>query len=297
MTKQKLNFTRIDLDKDFFREAVRYTGRRLGFAESLIEKDYFCSLVLAYLYAGGDRRMVFRGGTALNKIYSGFYRLSEDLDFSIPTPLDSTRGERSKLVEPFKKLLEELPKIIPELTLAEKLTGRNNSLQYIGKVHYSSCLGPAPGTILIEIGLREPSLTAMEVRKAATVLLAPSTGNPIATDFAVPVLSLKEAYSEKIRALFCRREPAIRDLYDVKHMAANAILKVDDEELLSFARQKIAVPGNEFIGMTADRVRALKDQIDSDLKPVLHEKAHSEFRFDECIQLANELEEWIRKSR
>jgi len=53
--------------------------------ESIIEKDYFIELLLFYL--GNDnlfnRKIVFRGGTALKKIYFPDYRYSEDLDFII----------------------------------------------------------------------------------------------------------------------------------------------------------------------------------------------------------------------
>jgi hypothetical protein len=295
MNKPKLNFNRVDLDKDLFQSAIRYTGRKLGFADVLVEKDYFCSLILAYLYAGDDRNLVFRGGTALNKIYAGFYRLSEDLDFSISTPADSTRAERSRLMEPFKKMFEVLPKVIPGLTLTEKITGRNNSLQYIGKIQYGSCLGSAPGTILIEIGIREPNLTAAEVRKAETALLNPTTGNSFVTAFSVPVLSLKEAYAEKLRALFCRREPAIRDLFDVKHMVGKKILSIDDEDLLSLTRVKIAVPGNEFFGMTPERISRLIEQVETELKPVLPDKAYEGFNIEESLEHAQEIEKLLRK--
>jgi predicted nucleotidyltransferase component of viral defense system len=41
-------------------------------------------------------KQIFKGGTCLNKIDVGFYRLSEDLDFSIPVNFAATRGERRK---------------------------------------------------------------------------------------------------------------------------------------------------------------------------------------------------------
>ena len=42
-----------------------------------------------------DGTLTFKGGTSLNKIHAGFYRLSEDLDFSISMPVDSARSDRS----------------------------------------------------------------------------------------------------------------------------------------------------------------------------------------------------------
>ena len=49
---------------------------------TLIEKDYYCSLILNYFF-NGDTSLVFKGGTCLSKVYVDFYRLSEDLDLII----------------------------------------------------------------------------------------------------------------------------------------------------------------------------------------------------------------------
>jgi hypothetical protein len=38
-----------------------------GFTATLIEKDYYCSSILQYLY-GGDTSLVFKGGTCLSKV-------------------------------------------------------------------------------------------------------------------------------------------------------------------------------------------------------------------------------------
>ncbi len=57
-----------------------------GVPAEIIEKDYLIELVLFYL--GRDEylkeTLVFRGGTALKKIYFPGYRFSEDMDFLIP---------------------------------------------------------------------------------------------------------------------------------------------------------------------------------------------------------------------
>ncbi|MEI7832804.1 MAG: nucleotidyl transferase AbiEii/AbiGii toxin family protein [bacterium] len=50
----------------------------------VIEKDYALSYILAGI-ASHDllaHALIFKGGTALKKLYFGHYRFSEDLDFS-----------------------------------------------------------------------------------------------------------------------------------------------------------------------------------------------------------------------
>lgn len=69
-------------DLPLFRQAVGYTAANTGFSARLIEKDYFCSILLVYLSGASDGRMIFKGGTALAKIHTEFYRLSEDLDYA-----------------------------------------------------------------------------------------------------------------------------------------------------------------------------------------------------------------------
>lgn len=51
----------------------------------IIEKDYFIELILFYFSKDNflDEKFVFRGGTALKKVYFPEYRFSEDLDFVI----------------------------------------------------------------------------------------------------------------------------------------------------------------------------------------------------------------------
>ena len=85
-------------DRALLVRSIELTARQAGFNPRLIEKDYFCSVVLEYL-AASEPELTFKGGTCLAKIHSDFYRLSEDLDFSISTPLGASRKERSRSAE------------------------------------------------------------------------------------------------------------------------------------------------------------------------------------------------------
>lgn len=94
MSKAEPPKIRFHEDLDLFREAIRFTAAERGFAARLIEKDYFCTVLLAYLSAAAGDDLVFKGGTCLTKVHSELYRLSEDLDYTIPVPLDSSPSER-----------------------------------------------------------------------------------------------------------------------------------------------------------------------------------------------------------
>ena len=75
------------------------------------------------------------------EVHARFYRLSEDLDFVIPMPIDATRGERRHRAAPqVKEVVMRLGDAIPAFRVVEPMTGANNSTQYIAKVGYISLL-------------------------------------------------------------------------------------------------------------------------------------------------------------
>lgn len=82
MSRPEAGGVSLHLDPVLFREAVSFTAAQTALAPNLIEKDYFCTLLLERL-AAAEGMLVFKGGTCLAKVHAGFYRLSEDLDFAI----------------------------------------------------------------------------------------------------------------------------------------------------------------------------------------------------------------------
>lgn len=66
------------------RTRIREAVQRTGSPHHIVEKDYALSYILAGIVAQPRlaQSLVFKGGTALKKMYFGDYRFSEDLDFS-----------------------------------------------------------------------------------------------------------------------------------------------------------------------------------------------------------------------
>jgi hypothetical protein len=56
-------------DPLLFREAINFTATQTRFLPRLIEKDYFCTLLLNYL-AAADVGLIFKGGTCLGAVAS-----------------------------------------------------------------------------------------------------------------------------------------------------------------------------------------------------------------------------------
>jgi predicted nucleotidyltransferase component of viral defense system len=255
---------------EFFREALAYTARSTEFDPRFIEKDYFCSVVLQYIDSVAAS-LVFKGGTCLAKVHAGFYRLSEDLDFSIPVPVDVTRAQRSRLARPLGSLLADVASQLPGVSLRKPLTGANNSTQYNAVLAYGSVFG-GEGEIKFEVALREPLLTPAVRGIVNTLLLDPISGENALETFRVSCLSPIETMAEKIRAALCRREAAIRDFYDIHHAVSERGLDLDDEALLELVRAKISIDAGNVPDCSAERLGILKPQGPAELGSVIRER-------------------------
>lgn len=275
-----------------FLEAVNFTAAQTGFSPRLIEKDYFCTVLLRYLATSG--MLVFKGGTCMAKVHAEFYRLSEDLDFAIPMPCDAIRAERSRQAKKLKKTVAELATELEGFTVVEPLTGANVSTQYVSVVGYDSLLSGQPEGIKIEIGLREPLLTPAFDGAARTALLDPVSGRPMVPPVAVRCISRMEAFAEKFRAALSRREAAIRDFYDIDYAVRRLDLRPQDPTLVELVRQKLAMPGNEPADVSEARLAVLRRQLDAQLKPVLRDRDFAEFDLERAFRTVARMAEKTR---
>jgi predicted nucleotidyltransferase component of viral defense system len=280
-------------DVELFREALSFTHSKTSFSARLIEKDYYCSLLLEDLLATDDPLWAFKGGTCLSKVHSDFYRMSEDLDFACSLPVDTARSRRSAIIAPMKEHLAKLPKRLPCFGVVETLRGYNSSTQYIGAVGYRSLVTGQDESIKLEFSLREPILEAVKALPACSLLLDPFRQIAAIEPVKVPVLSLRETYAEKLRAALTRREPAIRDFYDIDFSLRSGKLLVGDRRLIELVKRKLAVHGNDPVDVSVEKHNALKRQIRAQLKPVLREADFASFdlnqAFDVVVEIARAL--------
>lgn len=271
-------------DSVLFREAIMTSERETGFPAPMIEKDYFCTLVLDHLLSDGENRLVFKGGTCLSKVYAGFYRLSEDLDFVIPMAVAASPQMRSGAFTPVRAAIESLPGRYPAFRI-EELRGANRSRQYIAYLSYTSMYGQGEGKLKVEVGLREPLLDEPIRGAARTILIDPGTMTAFFQPTGLPCMSFREAIAEKFRAALTRREVAIRDFYDIAFVVRSLGFEHLDEEFLAMVRDKLAVPGNEPVDVSDTRFADLKPQIAAQLKPVLRARDFETFDLEKAVDI------------
>jgi predicted nucleotidyltransferase component of viral defense system len=275
-------------DSVLFREALNYTAARTGFIARLIEKDYFCTVLLAHLTAV-DPRLVFKGGTCLAKVHCGFFRLSEDLDFAISLPVTASRKERRRQAKATKAAVASIPATVPVFRLAAPLIGANDSAQYNGALAYRSLLAGTDEIIKVEISLREPVLLKVDPCPTNTLLLDAINREPLVPPIGIPCIAYAEAMAEKFRAALTRREVAVRDFFDLDHAINSLGLDPDARALIDLVRQKVTIPDSEPVIVSDERLLQLRAQLESRLRPVLRKVDFDQFNLNRAFAAAQRM--------
>ncbi len=281
-------------DKTQFADIVNMTANRAGFRASLIEKDYYLTFILSKLNELSDD-LIFKGGTCLNKIYYSYYRLSEDLDFSMRLPeYTATRGTRRKSIQPVKDKIEEFAKGLGFRVEDVEKAGRNESKQYVYYFVYKSVLQPSDQLIKFEIGLRFNPICAVEKKTVQHKFLHPFTKEPLFDGGKVNCLSLKEIVSEKLRAAALRKVIAPRDFYDLDFILRHDFNLADKEVVVLF-KKKIEEDGGDLdlkkyhvnLGRSNTEISDMRSRIEKELFDVLTADERDNFNLDKALERIN----------
>lgn len=276
-------FCELHKNKRRFHEALIYTSTASGFSQRLIEKDYFCSLLLHDFRPLFESSYVFKGGTCLSKVHAKFYRMSEDLDFAFSIAPRVSRKTRRMSALTFKDHVQGISSRLPEILVVEELSGRNENRQYSGKLAYHSVATNEIEPVKIELSLREQIIEETLFLQARTILADPAKREALAPVVAVNVMSLNETFAEKVRASVTRRIPAIRDFFDVFYAQDNGLLDLTQPTFIQLVKQKLAIPGHELVNLDEEVSKYLHLQLESRLKPVLSETEFLRFKLDKTI--------------
>src|SRR3989338_2397175 len=191
---------------------------KLRFRPAIVEKDYYLTVILNQIETRLSERIVFKGGTLLNKIHLNYHRLSEDLDFTWHGKV-GTRSERSRAIMPIR---EKMPEFLKPLGLTSEKPegdGFNNSTQYLFKLKYPSVFMEREESVKLEIALRQPPLDKPVHNVIRHFYQDPFTGEDLFPAGKILSLSLNEAVAEKLKAAMTRRDAAVRDYYDLWYIA------------------------------------------------------------------------------
>lgn len=171
---------------------IRARARGLGLDASHVENDY----VLCHLLVAISERFpefVFRGGTALARIYWPDYRLSEDLDFTSQAPVPNLEARLGDAV----RIARDRTTLSLELAFGPARGSWSRST-----VHWTD------HELLLDVNM--DVAVAMDKHEGKVDLPYKDLET---TEVSIPVFSLTEILGNKWYMLNDRKEP--RDLFDV----------------------------------------------------------------------------------
>jgi len=216
------------------RAELQRLANREKVALGTLEKDYVITEVLKALslVPALSELLVFKGGTALRKVYFPDWRYSEDLDFTVKH--DMTKEE----------LRQEIDKWYQQVGLASQVQLTTKMLhkpdgyarirtQFIGPLSY-------PGMIFMDLSFDEPLCLDPERRK---VLATPFSSG----EQEVLAYPLEELLAEKMRSLLERGKS--RDYYDVWRLLKEHSSSLDLELLGTVLQKKLSHKGLTITGI------------------------------------------------
>mgnify|MGYP001287348169 CR=1 FL=1 len=226
---------------DITLEELKIIAGEKGFNIELLEKDYLLTYLL-YLIKDVEG-IYFKGGTALNKIFLDYARLSEDLDFTL------TR----KLPEVEKNIKKKL-----KGTIFNKITHDKRVEKFVRLiVHYKQF--HEEGTIFIDLNQKARLTEKSEKHKV------PHFYKGFVPEFSVNTLSKDEMMAEKLAATIGRNKP--RDHFDI-HQILSKKIHLD----YKLVEKKCKESGNEFnIIKMFNKAKKLKNRWDEDMTQLVAE--------------------------
>lgn len=189
---------------------INIIAAKEGLRAQLVELDYVLGWILLVIpeIPEINKHWIFKGGTAIRKIYFPNWRYSEDLDFTVtgrykPEEIEECLNELAKRLMNRSGIRLQIKNAdvlkTPDVAESVKLP-----LTYVGPLLKTA----HPRSFSLDLTFDE--LTVDPPKRLAIKTNYP---DQVDTRVSLSVYSLNEILTEKIRSLLQRREP--RDLYDV----------------------------------------------------------------------------------
>jgi len=230
----------IPITEDEFNNVVAQTG----FKYALMQKDYYATIILYLLK--DVKGIYFKGGTALNKIFLNYARISEDIDYSVSKDL--------------KNVEKEIRKIIKASPLFHSVTHDKRVQKFTRLIAHYKGFDNQEDTIFIDLNEKSNLILKPEKHKV------PHHYSENIPEFSVMTLAKKEMLAEKVAAAIGRNKP--RDHFDVY-----MILKSKEPLDMNLVKKKCESSGDDFnIIKMFNKAKKLKNRWDEDMVPLLVEK-------------------------
>jgi len=217
----------------------------------LTEKDFRLHLMLDAMSKDEFLRenLLFKGGTCLLKAYLGYYRFSEDLDFTWRDPLVRKIRSKSAAARQCSRLIDDIIDRLARLSANSELEfsgdKRNPKEVRIGSggrmatffLRYPSEMLGSVSVLKVEVNFIEDVLFGPSMRRLGSFIdgleakelrfLYRDWWDRYSGAVTFPCYDLKEIIAEKARAAITRKGFNARDLIDLYYIESRTGLTVD----------------------------------------------------------------------
>ncbi len=185
-------------------EIKRFSGEK-QVSLGIIEKDYVLSLALVQLsHSELQNHIVFKGGTAIKKMYFPDARFSVDLDFNFA---DVSIGKIKKELVALLSL--DLFDTVHFVKLKGEFQSKKNDI-YRCMIEYTGPLKHNVNqSVRLDFSKHGSSVGTVQKRPILDKYGDETTG------ITIPTMDITEMFAEKCRALFTRKEQKSKDLFDL----------------------------------------------------------------------------------
>jgi predicted nucleotidyltransferase component of viral defense system len=187
---------------------IKQRANEAGVRDQQIELDYILSWILFGISKHGQlsETIVFKGGTALKKVYFEDYRFSEDLDFTIL----KTEISNEQIIDWF----EEIFQIIKNEANIPLQILENNKHEEGGINFYINYIGPLGG-------LGNNKKVKIDISRDEELVFEPSMNDAFICysdleKYKIICYKLEEILVEKMRSVMQRMQA--RDFYDIWYL-------------------------------------------------------------------------------
>ncbi|MDO4940827.1 MAG: nucleotidyl transferase AbiEii/AbiGii toxin family protein [Erysipelotrichaceae bacterium] len=298
-------------DKNLFKEIIREASTELAITQSLIEKDYYVTMILKE-YHKLEPNIVFKGGTSLSKAYHIIKRFSEDIDINYKVH-DKLNNRKHKEIK--YNLIDAVEKCGLKISNLENTRSRRTFNRYI--VPYNpmtdNTISTVNSTVIVETAFQEQSYP-IEIKHIQSIIgeYLANKGLQNIIDkyelngFDMYVQKYDRTLIDKIFALADyyisgRIKAHSRHLYDIYKISElvdinDDFIKLFDEVKLERSKLEICPSSKENTDLFELIDRLIEEETyKEDYKTVTSPLLLDEISYDECIDRLIEVTDKIKK--
>ncbi|MEO8665750.1 MAG: nucleotidyl transferase AbiEii/AbiGii toxin family protein [Ignavibacteria bacterium] len=227
---------------------ISKTASGLGLRDTQIEKDYIIGWVMKGIANNTflKDKLIFKGGTAIRKIYIKDYRFSEDLDFTYAEENMESNNLKEEFIS-LNKWVKNQSQI--DLEIVDENTNAFGNYSFYLK--YNGPLGGRNRSIKVDICKDEKIYNDPELKEILDEYSDSSGTNSILS------YTMGEIIAEKMRSLMQRTAP--RDLYDVWYLLENEEYEIKDY-IPDFKEKAIfkKLDPNQFVTIVEKKINIFK---------------------------------------